>query len=102
MIGVGQLLFVINRLRRSHTDRSVKPCRYATRTEPLELALLERWHTPQTGFRELTICCLQMWKPRSVKSLVAAMVDVEQEASTVPVRVRRTGYPGGSPLTGAA
>jgi hypothetical protein len=54
VIGAGQLLFVLNRLRRSHTDRSVKPCRYATRTKPLEVALLERWPTPQTGFRELT------------------------------------------------
>jgi hypothetical protein len=36
-------------------------------SEPLlELALLERWHTPQTGFRELTICCWRKWQPRRV------------------------------------
>ena len=66
MIGAGQLLFVLNRLRRSHTDRSVKPCRYASRTSCWSMPLLERWHPPQSGFRELTICCWRKCKPRRV------------------------------------
>lgn len=38
----------------SPTDRSVNPSRYAGRTNLLDLALLERWHSLRTGFRELT------------------------------------------------